>query len=276
MEKWRNCSHNARVDRVALLQEHELVPGGLAHRLVGLRLGLDFLVERFEMAERVELQLVRVALAFVAEQDHAEAGAPVAEVIVGDDLVAEERVEARQRVAQDGAAQMAHVHFLRDVRAAVVEHDCLGMRRDGHAEPPVLPPVHHLPVQVGGREPEIEEARAGDFRRFRDAVEIERGAQLLRHLARIALRDLGRAPARRWSGNRRGAGRGTGARRAPGGGGWKSCATARATRASSSWRGVFTGGERVCRPSGRDLSDTFAPGHERCCHESSGGVPCAA
>ena len=54
----------------------------------------------------------------VAVDEHAELRAPVAEVVVGDDRVAEEPQEAGERVADDRAAEVADVQRLRHVRAA--------------------------------------------------------------------------------------------------------------------------------------------------------------
>lgn len=51
-----------------------------------------------------------------------ELGAPVADVVDADELVAHELERARQRVADDGGTQVAHVHLLGDVRRRVIDH----------------------------------------------------------------------------------------------------------------------------------------------------------
>ena len=104
---------------IALLQQDELTPGRLAHGFVALRLELDLLVNFFEVPEGIALEQRGVALPLVAEQDHAETGAPIAEMIVGDDLMSQKAVDARERVAENGAAQMPDMHFLGNVGTAV-------------------------------------------------------------------------------------------------------------------------------------------------------------
>ncbi|MNN18549.1 hypothetical protein D3C81_1317610 [compost metagenome] len=49
-------------------------------------------------------------------QQHAELGAPVADVVLADHRVAEELQHAADGVADDGRAQVADVHFLGQVR----------------------------------------------------------------------------------------------------------------------------------------------------------------
>src|SRR5258705_10998752 len=51
------------------------------------------------------------------QDDAAELGAPVADMVLADDAVAEKFQYSAGGVADDGAAEMADVHFLRDVGA---------------------------------------------------------------------------------------------------------------------------------------------------------------
>ena len=59
---------------------------------------------------------------FVAVEDHAELRAPVADVVVADDLVAEESQRAAKRVADHRRADVADVHRLGHVRGGKVDH----------------------------------------------------------------------------------------------------------------------------------------------------------
>ena len=68
---------------------------------------------------------------------HAELRAPVADVVLADDLVALELDHAAERVADDGAAQVSDVHLLGDVRARVVHDGALGVRGRFDAKAPV-------------------------------------------------------------------------------------------------------------------------------------------
>ena len=60
---------------------------------------------------------------------HAERRAPVADVVLADDAVAEEVEHAHQRVADDRGAQVADVHLLGDVRRRVVDDHRLDVGR---------------------------------------------------------------------------------------------------------------------------------------------------
>src|SRR5690625_6129347 len=54
--------------------------------------------------------------------EHAEGGAPVADVVLADHLVTELLQGACEGVTDDGGAQVTDVHLLGDVRCGVVEH----------------------------------------------------------------------------------------------------------------------------------------------------------
>ena len=66
--------------------------------------------------------------------------APVAEVDVADDVVAEEPVDALDGLSDDGASQVSDVQGLGDVRPAVVNDDGLGGLVRLHAK--VLGQIH--------------------------------------------------------------------------------------------------------------------------------------
>ena len=58
-------------------------------------------------------------------QQHAELGAPVANVVLADHLVAEEFEHAGDAVADDGRAQMANVHLFGQVGRGQIDHHAL-------------------------------------------------------------------------------------------------------------------------------------------------------
>ena len=70
----------------------------------------------------------------VTIDNHPKLRAPVAEVVVADRLVAEEFQGAVQAIADDGAADVAHVHRLGDVGGAVVDDVRLRLADGRHAE----------------------------------------------------------------------------------------------------------------------------------------------
>ena len=58
---------------------------------------------------------------FEVGDEHAELRAPVSDVVEPEDVVAEEVDEVGDGVSDDGGAQVAHVHLLRDVGRGVVD-----------------------------------------------------------------------------------------------------------------------------------------------------------
>ena len=93
----------------------------------------------------VKIGQVRLA-ALQLGDDQADLQAPVAQMDVADDIVAEVAVDALDALADDGGTQVADVQGLCHVRPAVVEHDAAGLALTGHAEALALA---HL-LQMGG------------------------------------------------------------------------------------------------------------------------------
>ena len=119
--------------RISCLQPHEPAPGALGELGLGVELAPGGLVERV----RVGLQQGRLrgVLAHVEQvlDEHAERGAPVADVVIPDHPVPGELKDARDGVAGDGGAQVPDVHLLGDVRRGVLHQDRL---RSGHWREP--------------------------------------------------------------------------------------------------------------------------------------------
>ena len=96
------------------------------------RVGL--LIDADQFRQRVGGERLFVEEMFPAVNDLAELRAPVAEMVVRDDLVPDEPRHARQAIADDRRAQMADVHRLGDVRAAEVDDDAARLFRRRHAQ----------------------------------------------------------------------------------------------------------------------------------------------
>src|SRR5262249_45045373 len=92
-------------------------------------------IEPHHLAHRIVRKSRLVAIVFEAVNQDAELGAPVAEVIIGNDLVPKEAQQPIKGVADDGAAQVADVHRLGDVRRTVVDNKDLTRRGIGDTEP---------------------------------------------------------------------------------------------------------------------------------------------
>lgn len=193
---------------------HEPLPEGKGLRLAGLEVhhpgagtGLELLVGVEEAArslvQPVEvghgllagdllggtvIQLVRVLQQVLDE--HAELGAPVADVVATDHLLARELQDLHHRGADHGGTQVADVHLLGHVRLRVVDHRRTGVRGQRHAEAVVGGTrgqgLDDRPVGDG----DVQEAGPGDL----DLPDQVTGRDGLDHgrrqLARVGLRLL--------------------------------------------------------------------------------------
>ena len=90
--------------------------------------------------EGVEVLDVRAVLARVAKvgDEHAELGAPVADMADAVDLVVVGLEEAREGVADDRRAEVADVHLLGHVGRGVVDDHVLALRSGAQLIPPAL------------------------------------------------------------------------------------------------------------------------------------------
>ncbi|MNM49653.1 hypothetical protein D3C81_606610 [compost metagenome] len=123
-----------------------------------------FQVRQLVAGDRVFLQV---------GHQHAELGTPVADVVLADDVVAQELQHARNAVTDDGRAQVADVHFLGQVGCRHVDHHLL--RRAGFARTQVgigQGGIQAVGQGVGVLE-EVEEAGAGDL----DLADVGAGRQ---------------------------------------------------------------------------------------------------
>ncbi len=125
----------------------------------------------------------------VAVDDHAELRAPVAEVVVADRPMAKEAERAAEGVADHGRADMADVHRLGHVGSGVIDH--VGPRRRCRldAQARIVDRGRKLLDEPRIPQPQIDEARPGDFRRVAEVGHVEPGddlgGQLLRLLVQL-------------------------------------------------------------------------------------------
>ena len=132
----------------------------------------------------------RIVGKLVAEvsDEHAELGAPVADVVESEDVVADELEQAADAVADDCRAQVADVHLLGDVWRGEVDHGSLLVAADKgrtHAT------VGHDLAQLGAHkllgQVDVDEARSADLALGNDLVGRQAGHNSLRHLVRVHL-----------------------------------------------------------------------------------------
>ncbi|MCY1524296.1 hypothetical protein D9M68_592230 [compost metagenome] len=195
------------VDLLAMRQGNFVETGPQAHALgvVGLQLDHQFAGAVGEFRGLVEALLRRAVedfqvmqfglgvhrLLFQVGQQHAELGAPVADVVLADHAVAEEFEDAGHGVADDGRAQVADVHFLGQVRRGQVDHHALRRAVLAHAEMVVGEGGVEAVGQPGFVLEEVEEAGAGDFHLGHLRVRGQRRLQLAGQVSRLLCGRLG-------------------------------------------------------------------------------------
>ncbi len=150
--------------------------------LGGVELDAGSLVEGVRVGDE-QTGLVR-ALPDVEQvlDEHAERRAPVADVVLADDVVPQVLESASDRVADDGRAQVPDVHLLGDVGRGVVDGDVL-RRLERDASALVGLDLLQQPGDPGVGEGEVDEPRAADLDGVAHTVEVERGDDLGRDLA---------------------------------------------------------------------------------------------
>ena len=173
------------VIRVALLELDQFL-AALAEDLgIGLGEGVGFLIQADQLLDRGAVERLGVAPMFPAVNDLAKLRAPVAEMVIGDDAVAQEAGDTGEGIAEDGAADVADVHRLCHVGAREVGDDGLGLRGRRDAEHRVGGDGAEALFEVGGDDAEVDEPGAGDLRRLAQAGDVEAGDDLLGELAGI-------------------------------------------------------------------------------------------
>ena len=187
----RCISPDGEVFGVAGLELDEFLVDGVEGGGVFLRAGGDEFVKALHFAERIGGEGGGVALGFPRVEEHAELRAPIADVVVAHDRVAEEGGDAGEGVAEDGGADVADVHRLGDVGGAEVDDDRLRLPGGGDAEPRVGGEGGELVFEGGGEEAEIDEAGAGDFGRGAEVRHVEARDDLGGELARVGALLLG-------------------------------------------------------------------------------------
>ena len=182
---------DAEVFLVAGLELHEFLVDGVEGGGVFFRAGGDEFVEALHFTERIGGEGGGVALGFPRVEEHAELGAPVADVVVAHDAMPEEGGAAGEGVAEDGGADVADVHRLGDVGRAEVDEDGLRLLRGGDAEARVGGEGGELAFEGAGEEAEIDEAGPGDFGRGAEVGHVEVLDDLGGELARVGALLLG-------------------------------------------------------------------------------------
>ena len=131
----------------------------------GIELGTGRLVETGEVAHREALGGCGLAEVEHVLDEHAERRAPVADVILLRDSMADQFEQSHQRIADDGGAKVPDMHLLGHVGMRIVHDEMLRGRRRPHTEVPIGRGHCQLLAQELIAEGEVQESGAGDFDR---------------------------------------------------------------------------------------------------------------
>ena len=182
---------DGEVVRVAGLELHQFLLRQFEPRRISVTLRIDQLVEAFHLADGIALERRAIEEFLPADEQLAELRAPVADVIVRDDVMTEQTQHALERITDAGGADVADVHRLRDVRRAEVDDD--GAWLGGLGVEEVFPTEGGLQrLRDGVRlDAKVEEASACNFNLLAPLADIEFGDDIGGELTRVHLPRLG-------------------------------------------------------------------------------------
>ena len=193
--------------RVACLEFDQFFADRLPDLSVGCNLFVGLFVDANQLGNRIALERRAIQQILPAVNHHPELRAPIADVIVANDFVAEKRSDPRERVTQHGAANVTDVHRLRDIGRAEIDHDPFRRRRFLHSEPLVAQQFRGFRGDGLGPKRQVDEAGAGDLGRIAPFTNVEMRPISSAPERADFLRAVWPGRARRWFGNRRNADR---------------------------------------------------------------------
>ena len=114
-----------------------------------------------------------------AINDFAKLGAPIADVIVRDHLMAKKTRDPGETISKNRAANVADVHWLGNIRRAEIDDDTLPVLGNADAQPAIPEHRRHPASKKPGRQPEVDKPGARHFRRFAKIPDIQIAEDLL-------------------------------------------------------------------------------------------------
>jgi hypothetical protein len=178
---------DGQVLRITLLQFHQLFAACRQDGLVGFRRGVHSLVAADQLCDGIAREGLLIENGLPPVENHAELGAPVPDVIVGDDLVPHKCGDACETVADDRAADVADVHRFGNVRRAEIDNNRLRIPDARDIEALVGADGVQFACQRVIADGEVQEARAVHADLLAQTGYVERCLDLLGQRARIGL-----------------------------------------------------------------------------------------
>ena len=114
---------NSQVLRISSLKFNEFLAGLALDVLIGFLNAVDLSVEADQLGDGIAFERFLIEEMLPPVDDFAKLGSPVADVVVGDDLVAKKSGNAGQSVSENRAADVADMHRLGNVRRAEIQDD---------------------------------------------------------------------------------------------------------------------------------------------------------
>src|SRR5205807_9043107 len=122
---------------------------------------------------------------FPTPDHHAKLRPPIADVIVTNNVVTEELRDARESIAQKGAANVSDMHRLRDIRRPEINHDFSWRGNFFNPESLVAQQLRDFFLSRFPLESEVNETGAGHTRLLGNLCDFEPADDRLSYLARI-------------------------------------------------------------------------------------------
>ena len=170
------------VFRIPGLELDELLAGLALDVVIGFLDAIDLAVEADKLGDGIAVERRLIEEMFPSVDDLSKLGPPVADVVIGDHLMAEKAGDAGQGVAEDRAADVADVHRLGHVRRAEIQDDLSGWHSGSDSETVVKGQRAERRRKKLFFQPEVDKSGAGDFRRGGDPRDIKVSEDLSGHL----------------------------------------------------------------------------------------------
>ena len=152
--------------RVTRLQFHQFLPARLAGGRIGRGAFIGFFINADKLGNRIARKRFLVEKAFPAVNHHPKLRAPIADMVVANDFVAEELGDARKCITQDGAADVTDMHRLGYVGRSKIDHDPTWRCCFGDAEAFILQKLAPLFRDRFSTQSKIDESGPGNCRRL--------------------------------------------------------------------------------------------------------------